>query len=211
MIHLRDVLVGVWATTLMGAITALFTIVGIMFTPTPGTINQGDAIGVRHDGARGEGECTTTYITGGYLYTAGHCTQVGDTITRQRRLGLTSPIGTTILSAHDDVWDYAVVKLNPGVTGSNTYATNPQPLSVVEPGDMVCHHARQTNTITCEHAQLTGDSYLWLPGTHTIKPGDSGGPVWVPGKGLIGAVTHTGAGWRVSAGGWIDRTHNPPT
>lgn len=195
MINLRDVLTGAWAAAFIAALTALATILGIVVTPP--RVNQGDVVTIN-----GRDTCTVTYIADGYLYTAGHCTRVGDTITHRTLLGSYAPVGTTTHVVDTATEDYAVIALNRGVTGTNTYATNPQPLTNVEPGDMVCHYARQTTTITCAHATTTGATTLWLPGTHTILPGDSGGPAWVPGKGLVGAVTHTGDGWRVSAGGW---------
>lgn len=157
----------------------------------PVAVEQGDQI------VSGDRSCTVTYVADGWLYTAGHCTQPGEDVYRVRH-GLRRHIGVTTTAVDTGAEDYAVVKLNPRTNTHNPHADN---LALtLQPGDTVCHYARQTNTTQCG----TVDAGGWVNAPHTIRKGDSGGPVWAPGKGLVGSITHTDGPqwWRVSGGGW---------
>lgn len=160
-------------------------------------INQGDPIFL------GNSLCTAGFIDreNNRIWTAGHCHVHGATVTNRWR----QKVGTLVYR-----WSDVQSNLNKGLTGAELneaiFRFFPYDLAYVElsdpsaaghnvfsgdrvyrpeVGDTMCRWGVTTKRITCGPVLKT-DSQLIYGGDLASKPGDSGGPTWVPGKGYIG-------------------------
>ncbi|WP_297588094.1 hypothetical protein [uncultured Corynebacterium sp.] len=158
----------------------------------PTVVDQGDAIVV------GGSACTVGFNLGASSYTAAHCGESGDRVRLLLADGtLTPPTGTLTISAASEgtTNDWARIDWDAGVeVGPNEYSGDGAvALDAVRPGEQVCTYGQATRATTCGvfHARV-GNSFLVdiAPG----KAGDSGGPVWIPGRGFLGVHSATVSG-----------------
>lgn len=158
----------------------------------PTVVDQGDGIVVNGSA------CTVGFNLGASSYTAAHCGESGDRVRLLLADGtLTPPTGTLTTSAASEgtTNDWARIDWDAGVeVGPNEYSGDGAvALDAVRPGEPVCTYGRATRATTCGvfHARV-GNSFLVdiAPG----EPGDSGGPVWAPGRGFMGVHSATVSG-----------------
>lgn len=162
--------------------SSLFTssIVG----PVDGVLTQGDEINI--EGPR----CTVGYVTPTHAYTAGHCGDVGQVVTDTHgtTIGTITADGPYLRGSHDRADDWAVIELDAPAGGNVFSGDGVVSHQDVIPGDRVCKYGMTTGT-TCGNVAGVGDGVIYM--TAPIYKGDSGGAVWVVGKGFYGTVS----GW----------------
>lgn len=171
--------------------------------------------------------CTMNFVFGSgtdlYIGTAGHCTEVGDTVTLLVLPNLLVDIGTTVKSVNNDIGDdFALVRIDPALAGqvnpSMAIVGGPTASAPAPIGTPVLHvgHGLAVGTGGTPRAGLvtysgTGDN----PGSDAIgwdglgTPGDSGSPVRSLNGEAVGNFTHIVVGGKyvpaVLAGTSIDR------
>lgn len=170
------------------------------FAAAPSAPVQGSAVSI---GDRGM--CTIGYNdrARGVSYLAGHCGYKGDRVRlMDAATGQTSrTLGTFYPSEKYDASsfsnDWGVIKWDRGVKmGANIYSGETIiPLRDVKAGDEVCHHGETTHQGTSN--VNCGPYYgrlgqIFAVNMDSGRPGDSGGPLWVKGKGFIGVASATG-------------------
>lgn len=152
--------------------------------------------------------CTVGYIDKeqGLAYLAEHCAVSGETA--QVHDGEGYFIGT-ITSRYDDHNSYGVLhpqKMSEDFNainvdtrhvflGDNKYSGDHKlSISDVAQDDDMCMYSRMQGRINCGHVSATIGNFI-VGDSHTEgERGDSGGPVWIPGKGFIGVYTATFGG-----------------
>lgn len=164
-------------------------------------IDQGGTVYVE-----GTGYCTVGYNDPANRRSllAAHCGRDGarvHIVDNATRTG-SGPVGTLHRSAGYDGHlgnDWAAIQWDGGITvAGNGYSGDPwvNPTDI-RPGDQVCYYGQTTARVTCgAYAGNTGNTYF-VDGPLT-QPGDSGGPMWAPGRGFVGVVssmwaTHPGS------------------
>lgn len=86
--------------------------------------------------------------------------------------------------------DWAAIQWDPGVAvGGNRFSGN----AWVHPNDVrigenVCYFSRSRGAQTCGRFSGSADGTFFVD-AQLSQPGDSGGPMWVPGRGFIGVVS----------------------
>ena len=151
------------------------------------TVGQGDAVVV--DGS----ECTVGFNGERESFTAAHCGTSGDRVRKVLDDGTWSPaIGTLDTSprSEETTNDWARIRWDAGVElGPNEYTGDAQiPLDDIRRGETVCYYGWATGAATCgTYYARVGNSFLVdvEPGV----PGDSGGPMWIPGRGFVGVIS----------------------
>lgn len=180
--------------------TAIAVAAAFSLAPAAGaatvTVNQGVAVLI--DGA---GTCTLGYNDHdrGVSYTAGHCGRDGARVHLIDRksnvfglaLGTFHPSPNYITDGSNDWgwidWDDTVQM------GENVYSGDRiLSRSEVKAGETVCSHGEtsQMGTLDADCGVFTG----WVHESFGVRdvrwaPGDSGGPVWVPGRGFVGVMS----------------------
>lgn len=154
-------------------------------------VSQGDRISVPSDGNDGSYDsCTVAYVSHSdrSLWTAGHCGDVGDRVMLGARV-----IGTVTHSLDEYPGDYARVEVTRENTalGHNAYSGDHavafEDLTV---GTTVCQFGSTTARPVCGEVTVVGnDVAVGQIDSFEVSGGDSGGPVWVPGRGLVGAIS----------------------
>ena len=149
-----------------------------------GTINQGDRVRNQEWDT-----CTVGYVQTGSAYTAGHCGKTGDTMFNFQT---NEQIGT--LNSHYSYpggEDWAEITLNDTTTaGENTYSGN-QVVSPedIEVGDTIHSYGGKTGQQYIGTVTRTDGHQVLATGEAGGLPGDSGGPAWIDGKGLVGVYS----------------------
>ena len=149
-----------------------------------GTINQGDR--VRNQEWM---TCTVGYVQDGSAYTAGHCGKTGDTMFNFQT---NEQIGT--LNSHFSYAggeDWAEITLNDTTdAGENIYSGN-QVVSPedIEVGDTIHSYGGKTGQQYTGTVTRTDGHQVLATGEAGGLPGDSGGPAWIDGKGLVGVYS----------------------
>lgn len=160
-----------------------------MEAPATPVVGQGDSVYVE-----GNGLCTIAFNDPGQRasYTAGHCGAEGDRAIVSgegfRATGTFYP--SAKLGQTGTANDWGMIRWADGVElGPNSRTGN----AVVAPstlrsGDPVCVYGAATKKTTCgSFAGRLGNNIYW--DGPSGKPGDSGGPVWVEGKGFLSVYT----------------------
>ena len=149
--------------------------------------------------------CTVGYIDKeqGLAYLAEHCAVSGETA--QVHDGEGYFIGA-ITSRYDDHNSYGVlhpqkmsedfnaIKVDTShvFLGDNKYSGDHKvSISDVAQGDEMCMYSRRQESINCGHVSATIGNLIVGDSQTEGERGDSGGPVWIPGKGFIGVYTAT--------------------
>ena len=153
-------------------------------TAWAGTINQGDR--VRNQDWM---TCTVGYVQPGSAYTAGHCGKTGDTMYNYNTDEQLGTLNTHYTHAGGEDW--AEIQLNDTTTaGENIYSGN-QIVSPenVEVGDTIHSYGGKTGKQYTGTVTDTDGEQILATGEAGGLPGDSGGPFWIDGKGLVGVYT----------------------
>jgi len=146
--------------------------------------------------------CTVGYIDKehGLAYLAEHCAVPGKKAQVHNSEGYF--VGTITSRYHDShpgmfhqqkmSEDFNVVDIDTThvFLGDNAYSGDQKVvISQVAQGDKVCMYSRMQKRVKCGSiAMVTGDIIV-LDSHAQGEKGDSGGPVWIPGKGFIGVYT----------------------
>lgn len=136
----------------------------------------------------------------GVSYTAAHCGKSGDTVYLTDASGnrLPNPAGVITPSSryekNTSSNDWAIIRWNPGVSvESNQFGGGYVPSSQLKAGDSICFHGFTSHgasgNYTCgKFIGKIGES-IFYDSAISARPGDSGGPVFVPGKGVVGVTS----------------------
>ena len=144
-------------------------------------------------------------------YTAGHCAdngnygwQTGSLVYLADSKGreMTTPAGMIYPAAAyygaSNANDWAVIYWFNGVeVGANPYGGEYMPIQDLEPGETLCYHGYASHGSTTEAAcgpfvgMIEKTIYFDAPGMPDY--GDSGGPVYAPGRGLVGVMSGANA------------------
>lgn len=190
----------------MRATAAAVTAAALAYAPSvalaaaPTVPEQGHAIYLKGSGDRA-GACTIGFndTARRVSYTAGHCGERGARVQLlERETGYVSePMGTFYPSVGYDgqyTNDWGEVRWDAGVKmGGNRYSGDRiLEQDDIEMGDQVCFHGEATHTGT--RGTTCGTFHSWINDSFTAnietwRKGDSGGPVWVPGRGLVGIAS----------------------
>ncbi|MFP7664671.1 MAG: hypothetical protein ACHEUT_03865 [Corynebacterium pyruviciproducens] len=190
--------------TFLAAAVAAITVAGsatAMASPASAgdvyTVSQGTRILVGAPGHQPGEACTVGYNARSVSFTAAHCGNTGDYVYLDNAGGAISPpLGTLTRSrnSHVDTGgganDWAVITWNPSVQlGPNGYSGNTvlNP-SALTPGAQVCMYGSSTRRANCGRFVGNVDLVSFAEGLEATR-GDSGGPVWVEGTGLIGVLS----------------------
>lgn len=135
----------------------------------------------------------------GISYTAAHCGRSGDTVYLTDASGNSLPYPAGVFTpssryvSNTASNDWGVIKWNPGVSvEANRFGGGYVPSSQLKTGDSICFHGFTSHgtsgNYTCgKFIGKIGESIYYESGIHS-RPGDSGGPVFVPGKGVVGVT-----------------------
>lgn len=180
------------------ALTLLTGVVGVSPASAQdlSRIDQGGAVYVE-----GSGYCTVGYNdpANRRSFVAAHCGEEGARVRivdHDTRTG-SGHVGTFYRSkAFDNRLgnDWAAIQWDGGVNiGPNGFSGDPwvRP-NEVSPGEQVCYFGQTSNQprgdVTCgTYSGHVGNTYF--VDAPLTRPGDSGGPMWVPGRGFIGVVS----------------------
>lgn len=135
----------------------------------------------------------------GVSYSAAHCGKRGDLVFLVDENGYrqTTPVGTFEPSARYDSRsasnDWSVIKWYPGVTVKpNRFGGDYYPAQNLKPGEKICFHGYTTHgagdASSCGRFIGNVGENVYYEAPVQMRSGDSGGPVFAPGKGTVGVV-----------------------
>ena len=182
------------STALALAATPAFAVAAPVVNDAPPAatpvVNQGDVVDVV-----GKGRCTIAFNDRGQnvSYTAGHCGEKGDRAIVMgegfRASGTFHP--SSAMNADEGTAnDWGVIRWADGVKLGENGITGDEVVapSLMRSGDPVCVYGGTSKKTTCgSFAGAIGNNLYW--DGPSGKPGDSGGPVWVEGKGFLSIYT----------------------
>lgn len=163
------------------------------------TINQGDEIYMLNSVGQPAFTCTLGYIGSQYALTAGHCGNEGTNVTTNKGV----PIGYIEKVDMDNNQDIAFIKLSKNVTGTNKYSGDYiTSIGELEKDDTICFYGNTTKQVTCTPLfGLPRHGTVWSSGV--AKQGDSGGAMWIEGKGLIGILSSITPSYTTGTEAWV--------
>lgn len=84
--------------------------------------------------------------------------------------------------------DFNVIKLNNYVSLAENIYSGDRKVSIsdVKSGERVCVHSRMQKKVNCGKIRMVAGNVIVGDSDAYGKLGDSGGPVWIPGKGFVG-------------------------
>lgn len=150
-------------------------------------VQQGDAVRIG-----GTSTCTIGYNDRGtgYSYTAGHCGNTGDRVVVPSTGAQGTFTASPLLDKSDTgndwgliTWDDGTVLASNGLSGDTVLDP-----AKVSKGERVCFQGARSGQALCgPFAGAIGNNvYFDAPDG---RSGDSGGPVWIPGKGFLGVYS----------------------
>lgn len=182
------------STALALAATPAFAVAAPVVNDAPPAatpvVNQGDLVDVV-----GKGRCTIAFNDRGQnvSYTAGHCGEEGDraiVVGEGFRASGTFHPSSAMNADEGTANDWGVIRWADGVKlGKNGISGDAVVApSLLRSGDPVCVYGAASKKTTCgSFAGAIGNNLYW--DGPSGKPGDSGGPVWVEGKGFLSLYT----------------------
>jgi len=163
------------------------------------TVNQGDSFHILKPEGRDESshmdvftviDCTIGYVDEKLhrAYTAGHCGETGFTAKNDQ--------GEEIGSFHKNPRynpktyrnDQAYIELNDNIIVGDNYFSGDNVVDVedLSTGDTLCSYGAKSKKTHCGELRTVDEKNIVGDSNSGGIPGDSGGPSWVPGKGLVG-------------------------
>lgn len=155
-------------------------------------ISQGEKINI------GIARCTAGYIDQELhqLYLAGHCVNaIGEKAYNENWELIGEVIRDDLPNHNSDFWleanDFSIIQLY----GESNQPTNSMSgdniisYSEVHVGDPVCAYGSTTQKVFCGLIEESENGFFKFILDGDLQGGDSGGPVWIPGEGLIGTVS----------------------
>lgn len=185
-------------------LAAATIVVGLITGATPAfaqpyySVSQGDKAIVLPPGSNNGSKCTVGYNGNGFSYVSAHCGKDGYAVHLQLPSGYTSPrVGTfhrspaaSVDNGAANFNDWGVIEWDRSVTiGPNRYSGD----ALIDPdtvtsGDTACVYGDTTRKISC--GPFVGNlGKTFFVDNVTTNPGDSGGPMWIPGRGLVGLIS----------------------
>lgn len=179
---------------------------GVVSPPAPSdnisytkTINQGNEIYIYNTQGQAVNSCTLGYVGKGYAITAGHCGEQGAKVTDKSY----SQIGRIVKVDMERNQDIAIIKLDNGVGGKNTYSGDYiASFAKLSLDDEICQYGNTTKKVLCAPMYAV-PRYGAFWAKNDVTFGDSGGAMWVKNKGLIGIISSKGDGWTHGTEAWI--------
>lgn len=162
------------------------------------SVAQGDKAILLPPGSPSGSKCTVGFSTQGRSYVSAHCGKDGYGVYLQLPNGYTTGrVGTfhrspaaVVENGAANFNDWGVIKWDDSVyVGPNRYSGDPliDP-DTVQSGETVCVYGDTTRRINCGPFVGNLGKTFFVDHTQT-NPGDSGGPMWVPGRGLVGLIS----------------------
>lgn len=161
-------------------------------------VSQGDAVNI------GNLRCTIGFVNKDYIITSAHCNKDGvGAHAYQHGVHIGTVVAQPNLANEDYGWinnvshDWTVIKLNDNIyAGGNVYSKgNNAHISFddVAIGDTVCSYGYTSKKVSCGRVEDKRHQVLYTDDT-SKQSGDSGGPMWIPGKGFVGLYYGTTKG-----------------
>lgn len=178
--------------------------VGLIAGATPAiaqpyySVTQGDKAILLPPGSNSGSKCTVGYNGNGFSYVSAHCGKDGYAVHLELASGYTSPrVGTfhrspaaSVENGAANFNDWGLIEWDNTVNiGPNRYSGD----SLIDPdtvtsGETACIYGDTTTKIFCGPFVGNLGKTFFLDRV-TTNPGDSGGPMWIPGRGLIGLIS----------------------
>lgn len=153
-------------------------------------VAQGDLVRVGEPDA---GHCTIGYVerATAVAYTAGHCGDDGASAFNEHGDAIGVFRHSPSYTGDIGPGDVGYVLLDDGVEiGTNHYSGDAVVTSRITESDQVCVYGATSKKITCgEFIAHRNDTVGLVHINVPVIPGDSGGPVWIPGRGVIGTTS----------------------
>ncbi|WJY93790.1 Chromosome partition protein Smc [Corynebacterium felinum] len=165
-------------------------------------VNQGDRLSVLtplgHMTRQG-GYCTVGFVdkAAKRLWTARHCGENGTVVnteageylgTLHYRYDMSDADSLMDITGANAIYDLAYIQVDErawNLLGENTFSGDNLYTPVT--GDQLCRYGATTKNTVCGEV-IAVDDYLIYGIDLSSSPGDSGGPLWVPGRGFVGTL-----------------------
>lgn len=167
--------------------------VGVAEAQARPVVNQGDRVIVETSFTRGH--CTVGYVdraTNRAIF-SGHCTGYpGQRVTDAHGNYIGTVATLTFVASVKSQNDYAYISLRGGArAGRNGFSgdrmVHP---SAVRPGETACSVGATTQRVMCAPVHSVRGHKIVVSGLTALRGGDSGGPIWIPNRGLV--AIHSG-------------------
>lgn len=155
-------------------------------------IAQGDAIIIN------SARCTVGYIDTrkSTIYTAGHCANsVGEVVYNDKWEEIGTVVQDNLLDHNGNYWlephDSSAILLHDTNSKLVNRFSEDAVLqsSDVHNKDTVCSYGSTTKRVYCGEIKKIQDGFFMFTLDGKPQGGDSGGPVWIPGRGLLGVLS----------------------
>lgn len=155
-------------------------------------VNQGDRVSVVTPISRGH--CTVGYVdraTNRAIF-SGHCTMYpGQRVVDAHGNYIGRVATLTMIPGPKQQNDYAYISLHGARAGRNGFSgdrmVHP---SAVRPGETACSVGATTQRVMCAPVHSVRGHKIVVSGLTALRGGDSGGPIWIPNRGLV--AIHSG-------------------
>lgn len=153
-------------------------------------VSQGDVVTL------GNVRCTIGFVNKDYIITSAHCNKEGvGAYAYQHDVHIGTVVAQPDIANKDYGWlrntsnDWTVIKLKEKIyAGGNVYSKgNNKHISFDEVtiGDTICTYGYKSKKVSCGRVEHKRNQVLYADDA-SKRSGDSGGPVWIPGKGFVG-------------------------
>ncbi len=183
--------VGVVVTAAAVAFGSLGLGAGVAEAQPMPVVNQGDRVYFQNTASRGG--CTVGYVDRqkSRFVVAAHCVGLpGQRVTdaHGRTIGRVATLSYQVNATAQN--DYAYVSLRGAVPGRNGFSGDAiVPPNAVRPGETFCTVGASTQRHFCGKVVQVRGHKVFTEGTSGTRRGDSGGPGWIPGRGLVGVLS----------------------
>ncbi|OEY23317.1 hypothetical protein A0K93_03765 [Corynebacterium sp. BCW_4722] len=150
-------------------------------------VNQGDRVYTLTSFSRGA--CTVGYVDKhrNRAIFSGHCTLYpGQKVTDVHGRYIGNVASLAVSPGPKVQNDYAYIQLTVGRAGENKFSGDAMVAPhAVRPGEKVCTVGATTQRVMCAPLHSVRGHKIVVNGLTATRKGDSGGPMWIPGRGLV--------------------------